>query len=249
MMYNMKCKLTVFSLMVLLIPSIAAVAVDENGAMLIPVQSAVVNVTKDDVFNPHHPTWVQAISQPIHFHRTPPVYADGPFDDGIRPEAAAIFMQIQDGSVFLRIEWTDRSHDEFLDGKRYPDGGEDHIYKEHTENTNQFGDAVCLMLPASSAPLESYPSMMMGDLMNQVNLLFWQAGRGFSMLQAHGRATTEETKQELSGKSFRTEKGWIVIIQIPNLTASTPVCFAVWDGSKQQRDGMKYYSLWYEIQI
>ncbi|MEW6233798.1 MAG: hypothetical protein AB1656_00290 [Candidatus Omnitrophota bacterium] len=224
-------------------------ASDESGAIPLAVHSASQPVNVDELLNPNHPVWVQAKGHSLRFHRTPPLYSDGPFDDGERPEASVQIVRRQSGDLYVKLQWNDATEDLFRQGDRHPDGGESHIYKTHTSKTDAFGDAACLMVPKSRKPMESYPSMMMGDKANPVDLLFWQAGRGFSLLKAHGRATTEALSAELAGKSYRTPQGWVIIFVLTDAADSIPVCFAIWEGSKAHRDGLKYYSLWYEIRL
>ncbi len=222
-------------------------AADERGALPLTLYQAPSDTSEENLMNPNHPAWARASEQTLRFHRTPPLYADGPFDDGARPEASVRIVQRQTGEVYLKLQWSDSSEDLFERGARYPNSGETHIYKAQTSNTDAFGDAACVMTPTTRAPIDSYPSMMMGDAANPVDLLFWQAGRGFSLLNAHGRASTAATKTELKGKSIRTAQGWEVIFVLTDSVDSLPLCFAIWQGNKQHRDGLKYYSLWYEL--
>lgn len=234
-------------IMTLLISLSASYAADERGALPLRLYQAPTDASEEDLMNPNHPVWAQGAEQTLHFHRTPPLYADGPADDGERPEASVRIVQRQTGDVYIKLQWIDPSEDLFGRGARYPNSGEDHIYKTHTSNTDGFGDAACVMTPKNRAPMDRYPSMMMGDAANPVDLLFWQAGRGFSLLNAHGRASTAATETELKGKSIRTAQGWEVIFILPDAVDSLPLCFAIWQGNKQHRDGLKYYSLWYEL--
>ena len=41
---------------------------------------------------------------------------------------------------------------------------------------------------------------------------------------------------------------WQVTLQLPAVPAGVPLAFAVWDGSQQDRDGRKYFSVWYRLQ-
>ena len=61
-------------------------------------------------------------------------------------------------------------------------------------------------------------------------------------------ASTAKTKIPMEGKVVREDGRWTVTMLLPDLTPGTPVCFAVWDGAKAQRDGSKYFSLWYEVE-
>ncbi|MBZ0256372.1 hypothetical protein K8I31_09930, partial [bacterium] len=169
-----------YSLLVVIVAIFTAslYAADENGAIVIPVDTAASTTEINDLYNLNHPAWAQANETAIHFHRTPPLFNDGPYDDGERPTASVRFIRFSDKTMVLRLEWSDSTADQFEQGVRYPDAGESRIYKTQTANTNQFGDSACLMAPKSRMPMSAYPSMMMGDKISPVDLFFWQAGRG-----------------------------------------------------------------------
>lgn len=192
------------------------------------------------------PAWELAPANPLQLHRTPPLYADGPFDGGERPRAFARLVRDASGGLHVRLEWDDPAENVPGEGTVYPDGGETHVYKAHTENPGAFADAACVMVPKSRGPAAAYPSMMMGDGENPVDLYFWQAGGGGELLQAHGRSTTEAVPVPAAAHGARTARGWAVAFELPPVEAFTPLCFAIWDGGKDHRDGLKYYSLWYE---
>ncbi len=232
-----------------LILSASTFSANEDGALPLVVHTVGESVSDENLFNPNHPVWYRAKEHPLHFHRTPPLYSNGPFDDGERPEVSVRLVRQASEVLFIKMQWLDKTKDEFLHGSRYPDEGENHIYKRHTVKTSHFGDAACLMIPQSRQPMEVYPSMMMGEKNNPVDLLFWQAGRGFSLLNAHGRASTQTAQEKADGRSFRKDNGWEAIFVLQECVDSTPICFAVWDGAKQHRNGLKYFSLWYEIKL
>jgi DMSO reductase family type II enzyme heme b subunit len=94
----------------------------------------------------------------------------------------------------------------------------------------------------------TYPAMMMGEKAGQVTLYYWRADKEFQVLKAHGRSTTQANVEKLNGKAMREGDGWTVVMEIGPLPTRTPLIFAVWDGSKEHRDGLKYFSLWYEIE-
>lgn len=220
---------------------------DEDGILSLTASQVKPNVIEKELLNLNHPSWDRARENPLHFHRTPQLYANGPSDQGERPRASVRLIRLSSGTICIKLEWDDSSQDKFSNGRRLPDEGEKHIYKSHTVYSDQFGDAACLMIPQSRKSLESYPSMMMGDKSHPVDLFYWQAGRGFSILNAHGRASTQETPRKSIGKSLRTNRGWEIVFPIQEIGNATPVCFAIWDGTKKHRDGLKYFSLWYEI--
>jgi DMSO reductase family type II enzyme heme b subunit len=88
---------------------------------------------------------------------------------------------------------------------------------------------------------------MMGEPGEPVDLYYWHHVKGFQHLQAAGRGTTGPTGETIPGKARRTANGWSVIFQLPVPVTATPFAFATWDGDKSHRDGLKYFSLWYEV--
>jgi DMSO reductase family type II enzyme heme b subunit len=85
----------------------------------------------------------------------------------------------------------------------------------------------------------------MGDRHAPARLFYWNASRGAEELTASGRATPTPT-----GKTFahqaRYDKGhWTLALALPEQPEGHPVAFAIWDGHVQDRDGMKWFSIWY----
>ncbi len=225
-----------------------AFGADEQGSLPIKALTAPQTLSLENALEPGNSIWSQAELQKIQLNRTPPIYANGPMDDGKRPQAGVQLVRLSDDTVVVRMEWTDPSVNRFHSGKSHPNGGEQHIYKTHTENTSAFGDAACVMVPNQRGTHGQYPTMMMGDMNSPTSLFYWQAGRGFSVLKAHGRETTAATPQTQQARMSREGEKWVIIQAIPNLISNTPICFAIWNGAKDHRDGLKYFSLWYEVQ-
>jgi hypothetical protein len=224
----------------------SAWAKPDDGALVLPVQS-VAQTDAAAALKPAADVWASAKATRLHLNLTPPLYAGDTTDDGFRPEVSVQLLRLDDGSIIVRAQWVDPTADRTGDGATYPDGGEAHIYKKHSSDVGTFPDAFCAMVPVKRGPHTAYPSMMMGEKQQPVDLCFWKAGTGFQLLGAHGRASTEETQTPLAGKSVREGDQWTVTMALPNLILGTPICFAVWDGAREQRDGIKYYSLWYEV--
>lgn len=225
----------------------SAWAKPDDGALVLPVQS----VAKTDAaaaLEPGAEVWASAKATRLHLNLTPPLYAGDATDDGFRPKVSVQLLRFDDGSAVVRAQWVDPSANRTGDGTTFPDGGEAHVYKKHSDGVGIFPDAFCAMIPVKRGPHAVYPSMMMGEKKQPVDLCFWKAGTGFQLLGAHGRASTAKTKTPLAGKSVREGDRWTVTMVLPNLTSGTPVCFAVWDGAREQRDGIKYFSLWYEVE-
>ena len=205
-------------------------------------------VTVDDVANPAYAAWGDISATPIHVNRTPPLYADPKTDDGERPTVTAKAGRLNGGEVVVLIHWTDAAADLAPEPVAHPDVGEESVYPRHTEGVDEFADAVCLMLPRERTPHKSYPSIMMGDGESPVDLYFWRAGVGFSVLKAAGMSTVTETETKASGKATRVADGWTVTMSVGDAPPQTPICFGIWDGGKLHRDGLKYFSIWYEVQ-
>jgi hypothetical protein len=39
-----------------------------------------------------------------------------------------------------------------------------------------------------------------------------------------------------------------VTLELPELPVGTPLAVAIWNGSQQDRDGRKYFSVWYKTE-
>ncbi len=220
---------------------------EDKAALGIPSEAAP-EVSIEDLLDADHAAWRAAPTFAVHFNRTPPVYATDTKDDGERPSMTVQVLRLPSNDVVFRVQWRDPTADQVARGARYPDSGEDHIYKSHSTATDTFPDAFCIMVPKQRGQHLSYPSMMMGEARNPVDLYYWKAGKGFELLGAHGRATTAAVAEEVRGSARRVADDWTVTMALPNLTSQTPVCFALWNGDKDHRDGLKYFSLWYEVE-
>ncbi|MDM7917293.1 MAG: hypothetical protein QUU85_18800 [Candidatus Eisenbacteria bacterium] len=150
----------------------------------------------------------------------------------------------------MRMRWADPTDSRARSPERIADAGDSTIYKAHSLDIERFADAACVMFPQNvqnAQDAASFPSLMMGDAAHPVDLYYWHGTRGFERLIAAGRGTTTRTGQAIPGSVRRTADGWECVFQIPPAAAGTPIAFAVWDGEKQQRDGLKFYSVWYEL--
>ncbi len=90
------------------------------------------------------------------------------------------------------------------------------------------------------------------------NPLLQEAAGPVEKLRALGFGTLESDEtQDAQGKGAWSDGGWKIAISIPrrqaNFTfdeaAAVPVGFAVWDGSRDERNGQKAYSLWQELSL
>ncbi len=238
---------TLTVLLVSTLVCVSAWAKPSAGTLMLPVQS-VAKTAASAVLESTATAWDSAKAIPLHLNLTPPLYAGDTTDDGFRPKVLVRLLRLDDGTAVVRAQWSDPTANLAGDGVTFPDGGEAHIYKKHSAGVGSFPDAFCAMVPVKRGPHATYPSMMMGEKKKPVELFFWKAGTGFQMLGARGRASTAKTKTPLAGKAVREGDHWTVTMAMPHMEPGTPVCFAVWDGAREQRDGIKYYSLWYEVE-
>lgn len=184
---------------------------------------------------------------PVHLNRTPPLYETDPRDDGSRP-IAMVQLQKRDTVLYVRLEWTDSTADAPPSASTYADAGEAHIYKAHTGEIGAFSDAACVMIPAGESASGPLPSLVMGENAQPVLLYYWRNGVGFSEMTASGRGTTQSTGRTFPGNARYENNRWRVVFEVPVHAASTPLAFAIWDGNREHRDGLKFYSLWYDAQ-
>jgi DMSO reductase family type II enzyme heme b subunit len=190
--------------------------------------------------------WASAAERQIDLNRTPPLYEGDPVDDGVRPALRVAVTRSSEG-MFVRMRWTDPTDSSPREAETIPDAGETEIYKKQSMDIERFADAACVMVPQAAGAQATLPSLMMGDAGRPVYLYYWNKGRGFERLEAAGRGTTTRTSQLFPGAARRTAEGWEVVFQIPDPPEATPLSFAVWDGDRTHRDGLKYFSVWYEL--
>ena len=190
--------------------------------------------------------WAGVPDQLIHLNRTPPLYEGDPLDDGHRPSARVNLVRSGD-RVLVRLTWSDSTESRPAPPERIPDAGADPIYLKHSLDIERFADAACVMVPKATGENAAFPGIMMGDRNAPVDLYYWNLVKGFERMEAAGRATTSRTGQGFPGRTQYAAGAWVAVFELPAFPAGTPLCFAVWDGDRGQRDGLKYYSLWYDV--
>lgn len=235
---------------VVLLLGLAWLMAGQRAALAGPVlaaPAAPAGVTAKDAVEPAHAAWAAVPKTPLGLHRSPPLYAPDVRDDGVRPTTAVRLLRLADGALAVRLQWADATQDQGATTARYPDRGDAKIYKRHTEQASRFADGACAMVPRKRGPHDRYPSMVMGDAANPTDLFYWRAGLGFERLRAAGRSTVAKTGQPVEGRARWSEGRWAVVFILRDVPAGTPISFAIWDGSKEHRDGIKYFSLWYEV--
>jgi len=163
-----------------------------------------------------------------------------------KPVGAVRFLKVQAAhngkDIAFRLEWADESED-----------------KDHG-NGSVFPDAAGVLFPLKKdAPLES-----MGSPEAPVNAWYWRAnlqeGEGQNLIAA-GAGTIQETAKSFAQTRARWADGrWQVVLARPfsidgdgvrlSPKQSTKVAFAVWEGSSQERAGLKSFSKhWEDLEI
>ena len=163
-----------------------------------------------------------------------------------KPLGAVRFLKVQAAhnskDIMFRLEWADET-----DNTNHGDG-------------SQFPDAAGILFPLNGdAPLES-----MGSANAPVNAWYWRANAADDEAQnliARGLGTVETTEKSSTQARARWADGrWEVVFARPlkttgegvklSLGKSAKVAFAVWEGSSQERAGLKSFSKrWQELEI
>jgi DMSO reductase family type II enzyme heme b subunit len=163
-----------------------------------------------------------------------------------KPVGAVRFLKVQvthnGKDIAFRLEWADETEN-----------------KDHGDGS-VFPDAAGVLFPLKKdAPLES-----MGSAEAPVNAWYWRAnlpeGEGQNLIAA-GAGTIQETAKSFAQTRARWADGrWQIVLARPltingdgvklSPKKSTKVAFAVWEGSSQERAGLKSFSRsWRELEI
>ena len=148
------------------------------------------------------------------------------------PRTAEVTVQaVRSGErLFVRLVWDDMT----VNGK--------------PSDTTQFVDAVAVQFAVNG---KASTSPFMGHLNNTVNIWRWRADGYAEELVAAGFGTVTSLGAlgKVSAVGTKTAQGWQVVISrklvgvegTVNLKKfhEIPIAFAVWDGSNQERDGLK----------
>lgn len=127
------------------------------------------------------------------------------------------------------------------------------------KDTTQFADSAAVEFPVNG---KETTIPFMGDAKNAVNIWQWRADGRTQNLFANGFGTATFVPFEgLRSAAVRTHDGWAVVLARPlrvkpeegaNLQGrrTMPIAFAVWDGSNQERDGLKAVTLqWWQLRF
>lgn len=200
----------------------------------------------EGVPGPGDPVWESAAAARLLLSRTPPLYDGDPADGGRRPEAFIVLLRSGE-DLLVRLAWEDPTDSSPRPPESIPDAGDRHVYPAHSMDIERFADGACVMVPRARGPRDAFPSLMMGDAADPVDLYYWNRVRGFERLEAGGRGTTSRTGETFPGETERSPGGWTATFRIPDVPGGTPISVGLWDGERDHRDGLKYFSPWYEV--
>jgi steroid C-25 hydroxylase gamma subunit len=201
------------------------------------------------LLNPAAQQWPKVPTEEISLASTPLSQQPSPYVRAAwagKPVGAVRFLKVQAAhngkDIAFRLEWADE-----------------------TENTDHgdgsvFPDAAGVLFPLNKdAPLES-----MGSPEAPVNAWYWRAnlpeGEGQNVI-ARGAGTVQEIPKSFAQSRANWADGrWQVVLARPltidgdgvqlSPKQSTKVAFAVWEGSSQERAGLKSFSKsWRELEI
>ena len=199
--------------------------------------------TADSLLNGGPAEWTQIPAKRISLNRTPPLF------DTDEPAAQEIFtadvrIVRTAGRLVVQLTWRDATQDNATLSQVPNTPPETRFRKVQTDADDRFFDAAAVMFPAKSRADAMAPSLQMGDAEHPVEIYYWNAARGSMLMEAQGRGTTRRTGQSFPANASYLNGQWIVTFELPELSAGTPMAFAVWNGSQKDRDGRKYFSVW-----
>ncbi len=196
--------------------------------------------------NPAYDAWHKLTSKRVALNRTPRLQESEPPSELEIPEAEVRVTRAS-GKLLVRLNWRDATQDaatlEAVPGTPY----EGRFHKVQTGTTSRFFDAAAVMVPKKGGKAAS-PSLQMGDAQDPVTIYYWNAVRGAMVMEAQGRETTMRTGATFPAEAVYQGGEWTVVFELPDLPAGTPLAFAVWNGSQQDRDGRKYFSVWHWLE-
>ena len=203
-------------------------------------------VFAQNALDPAAAEWKSAAPVTLALHRTPPLYStDAPA--AIEISAVQVQMLHSPAGNFVRLEWADKTRDTAALPKAERAWQGDHLVTQ-SPATDRFSDACAVMLPAKPVTGDLNPSLQMGDAAHPVRIFVWDGTRGPGIMEASGRETTRRTGQTFPAQAQYAAGKWTVTMQIAELQSGAPFAVAIWNGSQQDRDGRKYFSVWYRAQ-
>jgi hypothetical protein len=210
------------------------------------LSAASTSASADAILRGGNRRWSQVAAKKISLNRTPPLF------DTDEPAAAEISVANvrllrASGKLYVQLSWHDATRDATT-LQTVPDSPpEKRFRKVPTEAEDRFFDAAAVMVPADPSSAIS-PSLQMGDQGHPVHIYYWNSVRGAMLMEAVGRATTRRTGQSFAVEAVYQKSQWVVTFEMADQPAGTPMAFAIWNGSQKDRDGRKYFSVWYTVE-
>ncbi len=213
------------------------------------LRAAVSALSEDALLDPAAPAWRQMPARVVGLNRTPPLYDTDP---PAKAEITRLEVRLArlGEKMLVRLAWRDSTDDSAALAQAPSTPYEQRDRKEQSEATNRFFDAAAVMVPAQApdSPNPVSPSLQMGDPDHPVVIYYWSAARGAMRMEAHGRGTTRRTEQSFPARGVYRAGEWQLVLELPNAKTASPLAFAVWNGSQQDRDGRKYFSIWHWVE-
>ena len=225
------------------LPGVAQTAANPAAGTRLPVAS--VNASEDAILRGGNARWSQVAATSISLNRTPPLFdTDEPAVAEI--STAEVRLLRAGGKLYVQLTWQDATRDAATLPTVPGTPPEQRFRKVPTEADDRFFDAAAVMVPANpGSPVN--PSLQMGDSGHPVHIYYWNSARGAMLVEAAGRATTRRTGQSFPVDAAYQNRQWVVTLEMADQPAGTPLAFAIWNGSQQDRDGRKYFSVWYTV--
>jgi hypothetical protein len=233
-------------------PSDAAQAPPRKSVTIAPARNLAIRAAEsqakaEDLLTPEGAAWEKATPTTLILNRTPRIYQTEPIQERRLPKCEVRALRA-DSRLLLRLQWDDTTRNApAAPPARTGEAGEPKVlYKRPTGATAAFADAACVMVPENwTGP--NFPSLLMGDLHAPAKLYYWNASTGAQVLKASGRATPQPIGQTVAHRAVHTKTCWQLTLDLPDLPAGYPLAFALWDGEYADRDGLKFFSIWYVL--
>jgi hypothetical protein len=214
-----------------------------------PAASLRIQVTESNekpakLLDPAGTAWNKVKPTAILLNRTPRIYQTEPVVNRAIP-ACQVRALRAGGKLYLRMQWDDATKNA---PKTPPTrtGEAKHLPRRPTGQTATFADAAAVMVPKNwTGP--SFPSLLMGDKKAPAILYYWNASRGAEKMKATGRTTPQPTGKSFSYQARHDGKQWTLTMSLADPGPGYPLAFAVWDGQLGDRDGLKFFSIWYVL--
>ncbi len=199
------------------------------------------------LIDPDYAGWQSVQAKQIALNRTPRLFETEPPSEMEIPEIEVRLIRAG-GKLIARLNWRDATEDRAKLATLPGLPAEGRFVKEPSEATNRFFDAAAVMHPADAGGSGITPGLQMGDARDPVTIYYWNAARGAMLMDAKGRETTRRTGRSFQARASYHGGSWSVCIELPDLRSGVPLAFAVWNGSQQDRDGRKYFSVWHWLE-